>query len=264
MFDNFKGFGSLFRRVPAIAGVAGLAACVSNPCFGQTAPLSKVSFSALAAHCAPSVSEATLFAVAKTESGFNPLALHDNTTGTTTDPASIKMAEMTATEWINRGDSVDVGLMQINSYNFSALGITAATALDACVSLSAGAEILSAAYGITAGNTKPEAQVALLLALSKYNTGSPIRGILNGYARRVENNIPSSQQIDTIQLSEQNKKSEGPPPPPAWQVWPTAAYDQKYGANWLVPFSPASVKLDGKEKVQTLASPARTDLPKGR
>ena len=35
------------------------------------------------------------------------------------------------------------------------------------------------------GNTSADAQVALLLALSRYNTGSPLRGIMNGYAHKV-------------------------------------------------------------------------------
>lgn len=66
---------------------------------------------------------------------------------------------------VNRDHSTDVGLMQINSKNFGWLGLTEADALDPCKSIKAGAEVLT--------------------AYSRYNTGSPIRGITNGYAEAV-------------------------------------------------------------------------------
>lgn len=67
---------------------------------------------------------------------------------------------------LNLDRSVDVGLMQINSRNFKWLGLTMADALDPCRSIKAGAEVL--------------------VAHSYYNTGSPTRGIDNGYALAVQ------------------------------------------------------------------------------
>jgi type IV secretion system protein VirB1 len=64
----------------------------------------------------------------------------------------------------NSNGSIDAGLMQINSENWFWLGLTAETALDPCQSIRA------------AGS--------LLVSLSKYNTGSPTRGI--GYALAVQ------------------------------------------------------------------------------
>jgi type IV secretion system protein VirB1 len=66
---------------------------------------------------------------------------------------------------VNANGSRDVGLLQINSTNFAWLGLTAETALDPCVSMRAGA--------------------AVLQSFAQYNTGSPTRGIANGYAQAV-------------------------------------------------------------------------------
>lgn len=66
----------------------------------------------------------------------------------------------------NADRSIDVGLMQINSKNFKWLGLTMRDALDPCKSIRAGAELLA--------------------SFSRYNTGSPTRGIANGYALAVQ------------------------------------------------------------------------------
>jgi type IV secretion system protein VirB1 len=70
------------------------------------------------------------------------------------DPAAIH---------VNANGSKDIGLLQINTSNFAWLGLTAETALDPCTSMRAGATVLT--------------------AFSAYNTGSPTRGIANGYAQ---------------------------------------------------------------------------------
>src|ERR1700744_3635058 len=113
----------------------------------HAAPLSEGKFAGLAARCAPTVAVQTLRAVALTESGLDPWALHDNTTGIIERPASFDAALAVAQSWLDGGDSVDIGLMQINSGNLAALGMTAHTALDACASLAGGASVLQAAYG---------------------------------------------------------------------------------------------------------------------
>jgi type IV secretion system protein VirB1 len=147
-------------------------------------------FSALANRCAPSVPVSTLAAVAKTESGLKPTALHDNTTGITDVPSNQDIALLEAEDWISKGHSIDIGLMQVNSRNLPALGMSIAEAFDPCDSLAAGAAILRAAYG--GGNTPAEQQVAMLMALSRYNTGSSIAGIMNGYAHLVAENAASA------------------------------------------------------------------------
>ena len=66
---------------------------------------------------------------------------------------------------IAAGHSVDLGLMQINSMNLGLLGLSVSDAFTACRSV--------------------EAAAKLLALFSRYNTGSPHRGIANGYATKV-------------------------------------------------------------------------------
>ena len=118
----------------------------------------------------------TLASVAKTESGFDTLAIHDNTAGVTFQPTNEADARKLARSLIiDRGHSVDLGLMQINSANLLRIGMSIDDAFDACHSIAASARILKDGY-----------QQALREAFSRYNTGSPVRGFANGYVRRVE------------------------------------------------------------------------------
>lgn len=193
--------------------------------------LSNAEINALAEQCGGGVSSQTLVAVSRTESGFNPWALHDNTTGISESPVSAEAADSDATAWINRGDSVDIGLMQINSANLPALGMTVQAALDPCASLAGGASVLQAAYG--GGTANANDQVALLMALSRYNTGSPFRGIMNGYAHRVIANAAGTA-LTPPRNAELQTFSSDPDAPPAWDVSATGAYAQTHGASWLV------------------------------
>jgi type IV secretion system protein VirB1 len=209
----------------------------------RAAPLSSIDFQTLARRCAPTVPVATIEAVARTESGLDPLALHDNTTGKTDELASLDRAVAEAGRWLARGDSVDIGLMQINAKNFPALHMTVKAALDPCVSLAGGAAVLRAAYDN--GNTPAEQQAAMLEALSRYNTGSPFAGIMNGYARRVMNNAGT----DTLPIP----GLEGEVPsdfdlstPPVWNISAYGAYAEVHGAPWLIDLSPSQLSRLGK------------------
>ena len=173
--------------------------------------------------------------------------------------ATFQAALSDASAWIGQGDSVDVGLMQVNSANFSTLGLTARSALDPCASLAGGAAVLQAAYG--GGKTSAEQQAALLIALSRYNTGSPFKGILNGYARNVIANanagatLPPTSAAQAVAVADQNA-------PPSWNVWATATYAQAHGAPWLIPLSPSGSENAGGSKLPAgqpaIASPAAT------
>lgn len=244
----------LFEQRCALLFATGAACAVCGvPRVAGAAPLSTADFATLAARCAPSGPEATLQAVAQTESALDPWALHDNTTNASEAPASLQAAFTDAGQWIGRGHSVDLGLMQINSANLAALGMTTRSALDPCASLAGGAAVLQAAYGGV--HTSAEQQAALLMALSRYNTGSPFKGILNGYARRVIANAtaataaPSSSPVQTTTLAD-------PKAPKSWDVWATAAYAQAHGAAWLIPLSPAA-----SSRAQTQQPPDRNPPP---
>ncbi|MGQ5522332.1 lytic transglycosylase domain-containing protein [Chitinimonas sp. PSY-7] len=135
--------------------------------------------------CAPNVAASTMHAIIRTESGFNPLALHIN------GNARLQRAPKTASEaaawasWlIKQGYSVDMGLMQINSRNLPRLKLTTAGAFDACQNLRAGAAILTAQYG-RAAQTHGTGTKALLQAISAYNTGNFQGGFRNGYVTKV-------------------------------------------------------------------------------
>ena len=137
---------------------------------------------ALALQCAPTTAHPeelarVLTGIALQESRMDPAAKHPNTNGT-----------------------VDYGLLQVNSAHIGrAIGyrghvITAQSLLDPCESMAAGGAIL-------------------LGGLSTYNTGSPTRGIANGYAARAVAAISqvmdrrdpdqSTSQTQTLTLSNQ-------------------------------------------------------------
>lgn len=222
------------RHSISMAAAAVCAICML-PMSVRAASMPLRDFAALATRCAPSVPLETLIAVARTESGIDPWTLHDNTTGISMRPNSLEKTIADAEQQINHGDSVDLGLMQINSANLSALGMTVADALDACNSLAGGADILRAAYG--GGGTRADQQVALLLALSRYNTGTPFKGIMNGYARAVISNAPANTFSPSVTGVESTLPS-GAEAPPTWNIWANGSYAQTHNASWIVSVSP--------------------------
>ena len=133
--------------------------------------------------CATNVAPITLQAVIEVESGGNPLAIHVN--GIEAQPVAFDVmgAVQLAESYIGRGYSVDLGLMQVNSRNLRALGISLFEAFHPCTNISAGATILSADYA-NASHLRGPGQAALQAALSAYNTGDFYRGFANGYVAR--------------------------------------------------------------------------------
>jgi type IV secretion system protein VirB1 len=135
--------------------------------------------------CAPAVAPQTLLAVAKVESGFDPLAIGVNGAWPRRLSFSNTAAAAEAAHvLIAQGENVDLGLGQINVRNLAGLGLSIDAAFDPCRNLAASAHVLAADYqraipGAGAG------QAALRTALSLYNTGRPDRGFANGYVARV-------------------------------------------------------------------------------
>lgn len=134
--------------------------------------------------CATNIAPVTLDAVIAVESHGNPLAFNVNHLPEPQPrPASVAEAAITATSYIRRGFSVDLGLMQVNSRNLSALGLTITDVLDPCINIRAGGAILTVDYA-EAARTRGDGQAALQAALSAYNTGDFARGFRNGYVAR--------------------------------------------------------------------------------
>ncbi len=138
-------------------------------------------FLQLAAAHAPSVARETLAAFAQHESGLDPNAVHDDTTGLSFHPEGPEAATALAASLLARGHGLDLGLMQVNSANLARAGLTVRSAFDPGESLRAGAQILVAAYQQCRHRGQAEPQLALRCAASVYNTGTEQAGILNGY-----------------------------------------------------------------------------------
>ncbi len=224
---------SLIRSaVWCLAITIALSTFIAVPAVGK--PLSRSEFDALAKQCAAGVSAEVLESVAAKESHFDPLALHDNTRKITRTAADAKAAAGLARSWIAAGDSVDIGLMQINAPNLAPLGLTVAEALDPCLSLAAGAAVLRDAYRKSA--SQADQQAALLIMLSRYNTGRPLAGLVNGYVEDVIAYRPAAASPRTEPAVEAEVVT---PSLPAWDMWVNASYAQTHGAAWLVNLSTA-------------------------
>jgi type IV secretion system protein VirB1 len=166
----------------------------------------------LAAGCAPMTAPSTLAAVAKVESGFDPLAIGVNGAHRRQlHPSSRAEAVITATRLIASGQNIDLGLAQINSANLMRLGLTVERAFDACANLEASGRVLQTAYSLSlteAGHPN----LAVLKALSIYNTGRPDRGFRNGYVAKV---MAAAATIPAVPVLPPSPK----PAPPAWDVF---------------------------------------------
>lgn len=140
---------------------------------------------ALIEACAPTVAVETVQAIVQVESQGDPIALASNRPGGAArlNPVDLADAIRLARAEIAAGNSVDMGLMQVNSKNLRKLGLTVEQVWEPCTNLRAGAQILEAAY---VGATKEfgDGQAALRAALSAYNTGDFVAGLNNGYVAR--------------------------------------------------------------------------------
>jgi type IV secretion system protein VirB1 len=183
----------------------------------------------LALRCAPSVAPATLLALARVESGLDPLALGVNgAQASALRPRSLAEAVERAKALLAAGANLDLGLAQINSGNLARLGLTVETAFDPCRSLAAGAALLHEAYA-SARLSAADPQSALRTALSVYNTGDQARGFRNGYVTRV---VAAAAGLE----------ARVPAPPPRPPAASSPAWDAfgDLGAAALVTASPSA------------------------
>jgi len=185
-------------------------------------PLNMPSFDRLALSCAPGVERSTLRAVASVESHFDRLAVRDNTTHESLTPHNLPAAVALARNRMKIGHSVDIGLMQINSANLATLGMSVEDAFDECRSLAAGGRILLSAFGV--GSREFERQAAILISLSRYNTGKALAGIANGYADQV---IVAESQFPDDKQAQPNTRNTSP----QWDIWGTPRVES---VAWVV------------------------------
>lgn len=148
--------------------------------------LSSLAVENLADRCAPTEPAKALVAIARVESGFHPFRIRLNGAhGRSFDPSSAEEAVRLASDLIASGQSVDLGLAQINSRNLRWLNLSVENAFDPCRNLAAAGQVLARGYR-TALRTSRPGQSLLHTAYSLYNTGDPARGIANGYADRIQ------------------------------------------------------------------------------
>ncbi len=132
---------------------------------------------AMLEQCAPQIAPVTLAAIVQQESGGNPLALHDNTSGKSYRPASVAEAARIARALIAQGHSVDIGLAQINSRNLPRMGLDVEQVLDPCQNLRAAQTVLMEGWKQSGGD--------LSRALAAYNTGNVGSAVGQKYAAQV-------------------------------------------------------------------------------
>lgn len=179
--------------------------------YGGTAlaAVETVNFNALAKECAPGVHVATLQAIARAESGFNPYAI-GVVGGSVKQPQSFSEAVETANKLHEQGKNFSMGLAQVNRHNLDKYGLDYEKVFDPCLNLKAGAEILAECFSRATG--KP--QQALQKALSCYYSGNFSTGFtqdfagLPSYVDRIKNSAGKNTDGQVIKLAQADLNKE--------------------------------------------------------
>jgi len=152
--------------------------------------------------CAPTISSDTMRAIVLVESHGYSYAINDNSTRTTycvpggrVFPCTRQQAAAIATAAVGSGDSVDVGLAQVNSANFRKYRIAATDMLEPCSNLQVGSSLLANAYRDASARFSDQRE-ALRHAIMAYNTGSLYAG--ERYLREVVSAALDSEKLPTV------------------------------------------------------------------
>jgi type IV secretion system protein VirB1 len=125
-------------------------------------------------------------ALVEVESGFNPHAIGVVGGVLERQPRNLSEARVTAAALQDQGWNFSVGLAQINLHNFERLGLTVASAFDACANLKAMQTVLGECFERAGrGASQTPTQQALRQALSCYYSGNFVTGFRQGYVQRV-------------------------------------------------------------------------------
>ncbi|KER73679.1 lytic transglycosylase [Burkholderia cepacia] len=150
-------------------------------------------FLSLAHDCAPQIAPATMAAIVRTESGFNPYAIGVVHGRLRRQPSNVAEAIATVRALEAGGWNFSVGLTQVNRANWLAYGLTAENAFEPCRNLAAGAAILHRCFTAAVATGKfyaatdyhADVQAALRASLSCYASGNFTTGYQTGYVQRV-------------------------------------------------------------------------------
>jgi hypothetical protein len=128
--------------------------------------------------CVPPSVAPVMVGIAQHESGLRATAIHDDTTGRSYVPDTSQAAVRLSSALMAAGHSLDLGIAQINTVNFRWLGLTVATAFDACQSFRAGSAVLFAKYNGSPPDAVRKAYAADVAAqvagVDRVNTALPI------------------------------------------------------------------------------------------
>jgi type IV secretion system protein VirB1 len=137
---------------------------------------------ALAKECAPKIATEAVVPLVVTESGGDALRININR-GPRVRAGSVAEGATIVRRYMAAGYTVDVGLAQINSANFSRLGVTVEKAFEPCTNLTLASIVLQEGYGFA--SRFYTGLDAISATYSLYNTGTLTRGLRNGYVGRV-------------------------------------------------------------------------------
>lgn len=204
--------------------------------------LNAAAFAELASQCAPSAPLATLRSIVTVESGFNPFALSINYPdaagellgigeGSVTlarQPKSVEEAIRWAKWFMANGQTVSVGLMQLNVEHLAALKLPLEKAFDPCTNLRMGWRIFNDKYA-QASAVLGKGQLAMHAAFSAYNSGNLLGGFRNGYVEAI---LRSQLQNATVVIDPPDEESLDAPvfePPVTLTRTPPEIQKQKSG-----------------------------------
>ncbi|MBZ7936335.1 transglycosylase SLT domain-containing protein [Campylobacter sp. B0100352/1] len=150
----------------------------------------------------PNVETQIIQKIIQIESKNENLAININKVGSFV-PKTKDEAKTLAQSFINKGYSVDIGLMQFNSNNLKTptfKNYSIDDLLDPCKNIKAGSDIFYLAYEMTNENLTKEERINQ--ALSIYNTGDLKKGFSNGYVAKYDS---TTKIVDN--LEEKARKS---------------------------------------------------------
>lgn len=175
-----------------------------------------VDIATLGTRCVPTAPLSTLSAIIRVESGGNQYAMQigfpstllkrwhlpAGTLALKRQPANTKEALAWLRYFEAHGIYVDLGLMQVSTYEAERRKIDPELLLNPCTNLRVGWQILEDAYRIEVATYGP-GQTSLQHALSRYNTGNTARGFDNDYVQRV---LAAFSHLPNASQSNQEKR----------------------------------------------------------
>ena len=176
------------------------------------APLQRVSFNQLAEQCGSTVHPATLQAVARVESKFNPYVIGVVGGALKKQPETLSEAIAAANKLHREGRNFSMGLMQINKKNLAHFGLNYETVFHPCKNVATGAAILSECFKRAGGATQAHLQKAFSCYYSG-NFGTGFKADFKGQPPYVVKILNAARENNQHQLLAYNVPAVNPAAP---------------------------------------------------